>query len=85
MNIALNSSDLLAVNALGQFREHPRVGARRTFINIEGHTQTRRAADLPGIPEFIAEGAQLGDLWMEGHFGVGDPLTEHGGPISGPG
>ena len=58
---------------------------RVLWRDIQGHTQTRRAADLPGIPEFIAEGAQLGDLWMEGHFGVGDPLTEHGGPISGPG
>ena len=58
---------------------------RVLWRDIEGHTQTRRAADLPGIPEFIAEGAQLGDLWMEGHFGVGDPLTEHGGPTSGPG
>ena len=58
---------------------------RVLWRDIEGHTQTRRAADLPGIPEFIREGAQLGDLWMEGHFGVGDPLTEHGGPISGPG
>ena len=58
---------------------------RVLWRDIEGHTQTRRAADLPGIPEFIAEGAQLGDLRMEGHFGVGDPLTEHGGPISGPG
>ena len=72
VNIALNSPDLLAVNALGQ-------------RDIEGHTQTRRAADLPGISEFIREGAHLGDLWMEGHFGVGDPLTEHGGPTSGPG
>ena len=26
------------------------------------------------------EGALLGDLWMEGQFGVGDPLVEHGAP-----
>lgn len=32
VDIALNSPDLLAVNALGQFREHPRVAALRTFI-----------------------------------------------------
>ena len=57
---------------------------RILWRDIQGHTQTRRAADLAGIPEFIAEGAQLGDLWMEGHFGVGDPLTEHGGPTSRP-
>ncbi len=48
----------------------------------QGYTQTARAADLQGIPEFIEEGASLGELWMEGHFGVGDPLTEHGGPAS---
>ncbi len=57
---------------------------RILWRDIQGHTQTRRAVDLAGIPEFIAEGAQLGDLWMEGHFGVGDPLTEHGGPTSRP-
>ena len=53
---------------------------RVLWRDAQGHTQTRRAADLPGIPEFVSEGALLGDLWMEGHFGVGDPLTEHGDP-----
>lgn len=55
---------------------------RVLWRDTQGHTQTRRAADLRGISEFIAEGASLGDLWMEGFFGVGDPLTEHGGPVS---
>ena len=45
-----------------------------------GHTQALRAADLPRVQAFMDEGALLGDLWMEGHFGVGDPLVEHGGP-----
>ena len=45
----------------------------------KGHTQARRAADLDGIPDFMEAGALLGDLWMEGYFGVGDPLTRHGG------
>ena len=45
-----------------------------------GHTQTRRLADLPGVQAFMDEGAHLGDLWMEGQFGVGDPLVEHGAP-----
>ena len=45
-----------------------------------GHTQARRAADLPGVNAFMEEGAHLGDLWMEGQFGVGDPLLEHGAP-----
>ena len=55
---------------------------RVLWRDTRGHTRTRRAADLRGIPEFIAEGASLGDLWMEGFFGVGDPLTKHGGPVS---
>ncbi|MDE2797019.1 MAG: AAA family ATPase [Gemmatimonadota bacterium] len=54
---------------------------RVLWRDTQGHTQAQRAADLPGIPEFVSEGAQLGDLWMEGHFGVGDPLTAHGGPL----
>lgn len=44
----------------------------------DGFTRARRAADMQGINEFVAEGAQLGQLWMEGHFEVGDPLTNSG-------
>lgn len=44
----------------------------------QGYTQTQCAADLPGVSEFIKEGALLGHLWMEGHFGVGDPLVKQG-------
>ena len=44
-----------------------------------GHTQVRRVADLDGVPNFMKSGAQLGNLWMEGFFGVGDPLTRRGG------
>jgi len=45
-----------------------------------GYTQARRAADIRGIEEFMEAGAQLGSLWMEGYFGVGDPLTDSGAP-----
>ena len=45
-----------------------------------GHTQALRAADLPRVQAFVEEGGQLGHLWMEGQFGVGDPLVEHGAP-----
>lgn len=51
----------------------------------DGYTQTSRAADLRGIPEFIAEGALLGHLWMEGQLGAGDPLTNQGAPVRGAG
>lgn len=43
-----------------------------------GFTQVRRASEIPGISEFMGEGAKLGQLWMEGHFDVGDPLTNSG-------
>lgn len=45
-----------------------------------GLTQAQGAADLPGVQAFMDEGALLGHLWMEGQFGVGDPLVAHGGP-----
>ena len=44
----------------------------------KGFTQARRASEMRGIKEFMAEGALLGQLWMEGHFEVGDPLTNSG-------
>jgi predicted ATPase len=46
----------------------------------QGYTQTRRAADLPGVREFVEHGALLGHLWMEGQLGVGDPLVNQGAP-----
>ena len=50
-----------------------------------GHTQVQRVADLDRVRAFVDEGALLGDLWMEGQFGVGDPLTRHGAPARGSG
>ena len=46
----------------------------------QGYTQARRAADLPGVSEFVDHGALLGHLWMEGQLGVGDPLVNQGAP-----
>ena len=48
-----------------------------------GHTRVRRVADLANVVAFMNEGALLGDLWMEGQFGVGDPLARQGAPSSG--
>lgn len=45
-----------------------------------GYTKAMRACDLPGVLEFIEQGALLGHLWMEGHLGVGDPLVNQGAP-----
>lgn len=50
------------------------------YRDRNGHTQARRAADMEGIESFMTSGAKLGHLWMEGHFEVGDPLIEAGGP-----
>ena len=41
----------------------------------QGFTQAIRASEMPGIHEFVDEGALLGDLWMEGYFTIGDPLN----------
>lgn len=46
-----------------------------------GHTRTRRVDEVPGVSEFVEAGATLGDLWMEGQFRAGDPLTNQGTPI----
>jgi predicted ATPase len=50
------------------------------YRDDHGYTQARRVADMRGIKEFMSNGAQLGDLWMENHFEAGDPLTASGGP-----
>ncbi len=46
----------------------------------KGHAQVRRVADIQNIPEFVENGGLLGHLWMEGYFGVGDPLVNEGMP-----
>ncbi len=53
---------------------------RVLWRNEQGYTQTQRAADLTGVPEFVEHGALLGQLWMEGQLGVGDPLVNQGAP-----
>jgi predicted ATPase len=53
---------------------------RVLYRDEKGFTQARVASEIPGIPEFMQEGAQLGHLWLEGHFGIGDPLVNQGAP-----
>lgn len=48
------------------------------YRDEKGFTQAKRASDMKGIPEFMAEGERLGDLWINGFFGVGDPLVSAG-------
>lgn len=51
---------------------------------VDGYTRTRRASQMRGIKDFVEHGALLGQLWMEGHFEVGDPLTNAGSERSMP-
>ncbi|MGH8479243.1 MAG: AAA family ATPase [Gammaproteobacteria bacterium] len=53
---------------------------RVVYRDEGGYTQAVRAADIPGVPEFMAAGALLGHLWVEGRFGMGDPLVNQGAP-----
>ena len=48
-----------------------------------GYTQTQRVREIRGVPEFVEAGAQLGELWMENQFRVGDPMTHQGAPTTG--
>jgi len=41
------------------------------FRDDKGYTNAQRAADMKGIPEHVATGGMLGDLWMEGFFESG--------------
>jgi len=50
------------------------------YRDSEGYTQAKRAADMRGVNEFMEHGAKLGNLWIEGYYEVGDPLTRSGGP-----
>jgi predicted ATPase len=43
------------------------------YRNEKGYTQAVRADKLMGVNEFVNNEGLLGDLWMEGYFGVGDP------------
>jgi len=53
---------------------------RVLYRDEKGFTRAVRASDIAGIPEFIDAGATMGHLWLEGHFGLGDPLVNAGAP-----
>jgi predicted ATPase len=43
------------------------------YRDEKGFTQAKRTSEMPGIKEFIQNGALLGQLWMEDYFNVGNP------------
>ena len=53
---------------------------RILYRDEQGFTQAVRASDIQGVKELLNAGASLGYLWMEGHFGIGDPLVNFGAP-----
>jgi predicted ATPase len=55
---------------------------RVLYRDDKGYTQTCLVSEIPGVPQFMEHGALLGQLWLEGQFGVGDPLVNHGAPSS---
>lgn len=50
------------------------------YREADGFTRSRRASDSPQLVAMTDHGAQLGSLWMEGYFDVGDPLVRAGRP-----
>jgi predicted ATPase len=36
----------------------------------KGYTEAKKASDVPGVNDFIQEGAFLGQLWTEGHLDI---------------
>lgn len=78
---ATNRSQLLVTTHSPFFLNALRPNEVRVLFRDEaGFTNAVRASDIRGVPEFLEQGASLGDLWLEGRFGVGDPLVRSGGP-----
>lgn len=50
------------------------------YRGTDGFTRAERASDIRAVNAMTAAGGHLGDLWMEGCFGVGDPLKPEGQP-----
>lgn len=53
------------------------------YRDEQGFTVCKRTSEMQGINEFMETGAKLGELWMEGFFEFGDPLTNEGSSIRG--
>jgi predicted ATPase len=54
---------------------------RVLYRDQKGYTKAVRASDVPGVREFVEAGSLVGQLWLEGHLGVGDPLVRSGEPL----
>jgi Predicted ATPase len=78
---ATERSQLLVTTHSPFFLNAMRPGEVRILYRDEnGYTQVKRASDIQGVRDFVDTGASLGYLWMEGRFGLGDPLVNAGAP-----
>lgn len=78
---ASERSQLLVTTHSPFFLNAMRSDEVRVFYRDEkGFTKAVRASQIQGIEAFVEAGASLGHLWLEGHFGLGDPLVAAGGP-----
>ena len=78
---ATEHSQLLATTHSPFFLDSVRPEEVRILYRDEnGFTNAIRADSVPGVREFVREGATMGYLWLEGRFGVGDPLVNAGAP-----
>lgn len=78
---ASERSQLLVTTHSPFFLNAMRSDEVRVFYRDEkGFTKAVRASQIRGIEAFVEAGASLGHLWLEGHFGLGDPLVAAGGP-----
>ena len=41
--------------------------------DASGYAKVQSARKVQGVPDFVAEGLPLGDLWVQGHLGGGNP------------
>ena len=53
---------------------------RVVWRDRDGFAKAMSTNDIFPVPELVEHGNQLGDLWMHGHFGVGNPTVRQGEP-----
>ena len=83
---ACERTQLLVTSHSPFFLDELRPGEVRVLWRDDaGYTRAQLVSDCRGVNEFVDQSARLGDLWMEGHFGAGDPLVNQGAPSREPG
>ncbi len=74
---ATDSTQILVTTHSPYFLDALRAKEVRVLWRDEsGYTRCLHLQDHNRVIDFIDSGALLGDLWMEGYFDVGDPLTQ---------